>query len=186
MIGGGRVVGLALMAISGILLLAFVAWAVTAIASEETTGGGMTLGILLMLIVLAPVFGAGVYVFRKGTVEQAHFDVVRQEKKILNMVLAQGQVTVSQLIAELQQPRDVVEDMIRDLVGKRLFSGAINWDKGILYSAESQSLTGERKCPNCGGQLEFKGMGLIACPYCGSEVFLTRRAAADTVETASA
>ena len=114
--------------------------------------------------------------------EKEQFAVVQQERKILNMVLTQGQVTMGELVAELQQPRDQVEDMIRSLVGKQLFSGAINWEKGMLYSVESQSLTDGRKCPNCGGELQFAGKGLIVCPYCGSEVFLTKRAAAATTD----
>jgi DNA-directed RNA polymerase subunit RPC12/RpoP len=180
MVGSGRIVGLGLMIVSGVLLLAFVGWVMTAFGTAETTGGGMTLGILLALIVLAPIFGIGVYLLRRGTVEQAQFAVVQQQKKLLNMVLTQGQVTIPQLVAELQAPRETVEEMIRDVVGKQLFSGAINWEKGILYSVESQQLTGDRKCPNCGGQLAFAGKGLIVCPYCGSEVFLTQRAAAET------
>jgi DNA-directed RNA polymerase subunit RPC12/RpoP len=134
----------------------------------------------IALAVLGPVFGIGAYVFRKGTVEQTEFASVQQEKKILNMVLTQGQVTIAELVAELEAPRESVEEMIRNLVGKQLFSGAINWEKGILYSVESQELTADRKCPNCGGELTFAGKGLIACPYCGSEVFLTKRAAATT------
>ena len=105
---------------------------------------------------------------------------VEQEKKILNMVLTQGQVSMGELVAGLGVPRDEVEGMIRNLVGKQLFSGAINWDKGILYSVESQQLTEGRKCPNCGGDLQFAGKGLIVCPYCGSEVFLTKRARQST------
>ncbi len=27
-------------------------------------------------------------------------------------------------------------------------------------------------CPNCGGQLELGGKGIIKCPYCGAEIFL--------------
>jgi DNA-directed RNA polymerase subunit RPC12/RpoP len=178
MIGGGRTIGAGLMIGSAVLLLAFIAWVTTALGAEETTSGGMTLGILLAVIVLAPIFGIGVYVFRRGSAEQEQFVVVQQEKKILNMVLAQGQVTIGELAAELEQPRDDVEEMIRDLVGKQLFSGAINWEKGVLYSVESQALTADRKCPNCGSEVQFAGKGLIVCPYCGSEVFLTKRAAA--------
>lgn len=183
MVGGGRIVGLGLMIGSAVLLVAFLVWVSTALASSETTSGGMTLGILLALIVLAPLFGVGVYLFRSGKVEKAQYDVVQQERKLLNMVLTQGQVTIPQLVAELQQPTDTVKDMIRSLVGKQLFSGAINWEKGVLYSVESQNLVGNRKCPNCGGELRFAGKGLIVCPYCGSEVFLTKRAAAETAET---
>lgn len=186
MVGGGRVVGLGLMIGSLVLFFAFMAWAGTALMTAETTSGGMVLGILLALIVLTPIFGVGAYLFRSGTVEKKQFAVVQQERKILNMVLAQGQVTVGELVAELQTPRDAVEDMIRDLVGKQLFSGAINWDKGVLYSVESQALTEGRHCPNCGGELEFAGKGLIVCPYCGSEVFLTKNAAASTATTSTA
>ena len=50
------------------------------------------------------------------------------------------------------------------------------------YSVESQKLTGDSKCPNCGGDLIFAGKGLISCPYCGSQVFLTKRAAEETAE----
>jgi DNA-directed RNA polymerase subunit RPC12/RpoP len=186
MIGGGRVVGIVLMAGSVILLLVFIIWALTALGTGETSSGGMVLGMLLALIVMAPIFGVGVYAFRKGTAEKEQFAVVQQEKKILNMVLTQGQVTIPELVAELEEPRESVEDMIRDLVGKQLFSGAINWDKGILYSVESQELTAGGKCPNCGGDLTFAGKGLIVCPYCGSEVFLTKRAAASTAEESDA
>lgn len=183
MIGSGRIVGLIMMIGSALALLAFVAWALIALrTSEFTTLDGQVLGIFLAVIVLAPIFGIGVYLFRKGIVEKGEYARVEQEKKILNMVLTQGQVTVAAVVAELGVPRDEVEDMIRDLAGKQLFSGAINWDKGILYSVESQQLTEGRKCPNCGGDLRFAGKGLIVCPYCGSEVFLTKRAAASTAD----
>lgn len=185
MIGGGRTVGAALMAGSALLLIGFLAWATTALGAGETSSGGLALAVVLAIIVCAPIFGVGFYVFRRGTVEKAEFAQVTQEKKILNMVLTQGQVTINQLIADMQLPREAIEDMVRDLVGKQLFSGAINWDKGILYSVESQSLTEGRKCPNCGGELVFAGKGLIKCPYCGSEVFLTKRAAATTTATQS-
>ncbi len=180
MIGSGRIVGLGLIIGSVVLLLGFIAWAVTAVVGSETSATGMVLGIFLALVVFAPIIGIGIYLLRRGQSEQQQFDVVSQEKKILNMVLAQGQVGMGELIGELGEPRDRVEEMIRNLVGKRLFSGAINWDKGILYSVESQQLAEGRHCPNCGGELEFAGKGIIACPYCGSEVFLTPRAAAST------
>ncbi len=183
--GGGRVVGL-IMAVGGlILLLGFLVWGVTALASGDMTPGGLALGFFLGLVVVVPLIGIGLFVLRKGIQEEKELARVEKEKTILNMVLTQGQVTVQEIVVELQEPRDVVEDMIRDLVGKRLFSGAINWDKGILYSVESQALVANRKCPNCGGELEFAGKGLIVCPWCGSQVFLTKRAAAET-EKASA
>ena len=180
MIGGGRTVGTVLMIGSAILLIAFLGWIVTALGTNETSSGGMALGIVLATAVLAPVFGIGAYLFRKGSAEKVEFAAVQKQKKLLNMVLTQGKVTIPEVVVELESSRDEVQDLIRDLVGKQLFSGAINWDKGILYSVESQSLTGDRKCPNCGGELTFAGKGIVVCPYCGSEVFLTKRAAATT------
>jgi DNA-directed RNA polymerase subunit RPC12/RpoP len=183
MIGGGRIVGGGLMIGSAGLMMVFAVW----LLSEETvtSAGARSLGLLLALLVLGPIFGIGFYLLRKGTAEKEQFAHVEQEKKILNMVLAQGQVTMADLVMELELPRDDIEDMIRDLVGKQLFSGAINWEKGILYSVESQALVDGQTCPNCGSQVEFAGKGLIACPYCGSQVFLTKRAAAETAAVAA-
>ena len=176
MVGSGRIVGLILMVVSAVLLLVFGLWMFTA----EITSDGQVLGLLLSLLVLAPIFAVGLYLMRQGTAEQKQYANVTQEKKLLNMVLTQGQVTIPEIMAALPASRDEVEDMIRDLVGKQLFSGAIDWKSGILYSVESQKLVGEHKCPNCGGDLAFAGKGLIVCPYCGSEVFLTKRAASAT------
>ncbi len=178
--GGGRIVGLAVMIISVILFLGWTGVVITAIQDAEGSQGGMVLGIFLALVVCAPLFAIGFYLFRRGTREEAEFARAERQRTILNMVLTQGQVTLEELIVELQMPRGEIEDLIRDLVGKRLFSGAINWDKGVLYSVESQALVEDRKCPNCGGELEFAGKGLIECPWCGSQVFLTERAAAQT------
>ncbi|MFZ1752324.1 MAG: hypothetical protein WBO46_10440 [Caldilineaceae bacterium] len=174
--GGGRIVGLIIIAIA---VLLFLGWSATVVASGATTGG-MVLGVFVALLVCAPLAGVGLYLQRQGSQEQTQFAQVEQEKKLLNMVLTQGQVSISEIVVALQKPTDEVEEMIRNLVGKQLFSGAINWDKGILYSVESQQLTDGKKCPNCGGELAFAGKGLIECPWCGSEVFLTKRAAALT------
>lgn len=174
--GGGRVVGLAMM---GITVVLFVGWT-AAVAASGTTTGGLVLGLFLALVVCAPLLGIGFYLWRKGQQEESAFAQVAQEKKILNMVLTQGQVSVQEIIAELQQPREAVEDMIRNLVGKQLFSGAINWEKGTLFSVDSQTLTDGRNCPNCGGEVELAGKGLIRCAWCGSEIFLTQRAATRT------
>ena len=180
MVGSGKTLGIILMVGGGLLLIAFGAWATTALLSSETTSGGAVLGIMLAVIVIAPVFGVGAYLFRKGGQEQREMAQVEKEKQILNAVLTRGQVNINDLVAEMQLPREDIEHMIQDLVGKQLFSGAVNWQKGVLYSVESQKLTGDSKCPNCGGDLVFAGKGLIVCPYCGSQVFLTKRAAETT------
>jgi hypothetical protein len=72
---------------------------------------------------------------------------------------------------ELNATRDQVKEWIYDLVGKGLFTGYINWDEGILYSKQVSDM-GTNKCPNCAGQLELAGKGVVGCPYCGTEIFL--------------
>ena len=186
MIGSGKTLGIVLMIGAAVLLLAFGVWAIVALGSSETTSGGASLGIVLALIVIAPVFGVGAYLFRKGGQGQKEFAQVQKEKQILNAVLTRGQVTINELVAEMQLPPEEIKQMIQNLVGKQLFSGAVNWDKGILYSVESQKLTGNGKCPNCGGDLKFAGKGLIQCPFCGSQVFLTKRAAETTATETTA
>ena len=81
MIGGGKIAGLVLMIVSAIFFVAFLFWSQGAIEDS----GGFRLGIMLATIILAPIFGIGVYIFRKGTSEQSQFAEVQKEKKLLNM-----------------------------------------------------------------------------------------------------
>jgi DNA-directed RNA polymerase subunit RPC12/RpoP len=168
--GHGRTIGIILIAIAVVVLLASVVW----LLAEPTTGaGGKALGLLLVLLVLVlPLGGGGAYLFAKSRQETAEYTEVAKQKKLLNMVLAQGKVTLSEVALELDMPMDQVEDMVRDLVGKNLFSGAINWEDGVLYSKQASQMKADRKCPNCSGELTLAGKGVIKCPFCGSEVFL--------------
>jgi DNA-directed RNA polymerase subunit RPC12/RpoP len=127
---------------------------------------------LLVVFVVLPIGGAGIYLISRGRQETAEYAEVAKEKTILNMVLAQGKVSLPEVALELHASRDQVDDYVRDLVGKNLFSGAINWQDGVLYSKQASQFKADRKCPNCGGILELVGKSVIKCPYCGAEVFL--------------
>jgi DNA-directed RNA polymerase subunit RPC12/RpoP/ABC-type sulfate transport system permease subunit len=167
--GQGRTLGFILLAIAVIVFLVAVGWLLT----EQTSAGGRVLGLLIVLLVFVlPLGGGGLYLLTKGRQESAEYAEIAKQKKILNMVLAQGKVTLSEVALELNAPMERVQDMVRDLVGKNLFSGAINWQDGILWSKQASQMKADRKCPNCGGQVELAGKGVVKCPYCGSEVFL--------------
>src|SRR5690606_29535784 len=114
--GGGRVIGLVMMIGGLVLLLGFLVWGLSALASEDVNAPGLALGFFLALVIIAPLFAIGFYLFRKGRQEESEFEQVAREKKILNMVLTQGQVTIQEIVVELEEPRENVEDMIRNVV----------------------------------------------------------------------
>lgn len=171
--GQGRTVGIVLLAVALLAFLIAAALMIGQVSNGETTVTGAILGIFIISIVLVlPLGGAGIYLMSKGRQESAEYAEIAKEKKILNMVLAQGKVSLSEVALEVQAPRAKVDDYVRDLVGKGLFSGAINWQDGYLYSKQASQMKADHKCPNCGGELELAGKDVIKCPYCGAEVFL--------------
>ncbi len=51
------------------------------------------------------------------------------------------------------------------------FTGYMNWDEGLLYSADASKLAHDR-CPRCGSEITLAGKGVAQCAHCGSEIFL--------------
>jgi hypothetical protein len=137
------------------------------------TGGAAVLGMAIGIIVLAlPQLGFGVYLLSKGQSEAVTVARAGKQRRLLGVVKTRGQVDVAELAIELQASRNEVQDMIHELVGMGLFSGYINWEKGVLYSREASQLRELSRCLNCNGQLTLAGKGVVTCPYCGTEYFL--------------
>jgi len=164
----GRVLGTILIAAGAIVCLlgAILAW-----SSAETTGGTV-LGIALAAVFAAPLGGVGVFMLIRGQREAAQMAAVQQQKKLLGMVSAQGQVNIAEAALELDVNREQVKNDVYDLVNKGLFTGYINWDEGELISVDAAKMT-SNKCPHCGGAVELAGKGTVECPYCGTEIFLS-------------
>jgi tRNA(Ile2) C34 agmatinyltransferase TiaS len=124
-------------------------------------------------VIGAPLIGFGVFMLRQGAKEEAESAEAARQRKILDMVKAQGEVSINDVVIELQSDTQTVQNMIHRLVGMGVFSGYINWEKGTLYSAEAANLRELKQCKNCGGEIKLSGKGVVSCPWCGTEYFLT-------------
>jgi hypothetical protein len=165
-------VGIILIAVGILICLGCSAVSFFSTRGVETGAtGGLVLGLALSLFIGIPFVGAGIYLVIRGRAEEAELADVSRQRKILDMVVTRGQVKISDLVFELKSNSDRVRDDIYKLVGMGLFTGYVNWQEGVLYSREASQLTGN-KCPNCGGEQQFAGKGVITCQYCGADVFL--------------
>jgi hypothetical protein len=143
-------------------------WLGAAVASG-TTVTGVALGFVLFCL---PFLAVGLYLLVISRGEVRSESKAEKQRIILNAVITRGRVGVADLAIECNLSREQVRDHIYDLIGKDLFRGYVNWDKGELVSAEAAHIKDDT-CPNCGGKVELAGKGLVRCPYCGTETYLS-------------
>jgi DNA-directed RNA polymerase subunit RPC12/RpoP len=169
----GRVVGLILLGAAVVIGVLGSVWLLANVQDDELTNAAAVFGAAILAIVFVlPLGGAGIYLMIKGRQEAAELVDVDRQRKLLGVIGTRGQISIGDMVLELRSTRDQIQDDIHALVSRGLFTGYVDWGKGILYSVEASQLQGRSTCPNCGGQLELGGKGLIKCPYCGAEIFL--------------
>lgn len=172
MAASGRIVGILLAAAGIIIGIAGIAWLVLNVQDGKLESTGAVFGGILLAVIVLPLLGGGIYFLVRGQAEARDLARVQEQRRLLDIVSTRGQVQISDLVLDLKSSRDQVQADLYDLVGRGLFSGYVDWSKGTLYSVEASKLEGRSTCPNCGGQLQLGGKGLIKCPYCGAEIFL--------------
>lgn len=166
-----RLIGTMLVIVGGILGILAASWLFT---NEDLEGPARILGLAIALLVLvAPLVGGGVYLVAFGGQQATRQQQAAQQRKLLNIVQTRGEVPLTDLALEMQLPREQIKDMVYALVGLGVFSGYVNWDKGVLYSNDASQLRELKQCPNCGGDIQLSGKGIAACRFCGTEFFLS-------------
>ncbi len=169
----GKLVGIILIVVGfGVAVIAGL-WLATQVSVGELQSGGALIGAGLAFIPVALLVGFGIYLFVQGGKEAESESEMQKQRQLLDIVKSRGQVPVSDLALEMKTSVDSVKSMVHQLVGLQVFSGYINWDKGVLYSSDASNLRGLEKCKNCGGDIKLAGKGVVVCPFCGTEYFLT-------------
>ena len=171
-----RIIGIVLVIVS----LGIDAWLAAGLASGSRATG-VALGFVLFSL---PFLAVGIYLLLSSHGEVKAESKADKERAILNSVMTRGKVSIPDLAIEGNLTRDQVRDYIYDLIGKDLFRGYVNWERGELVSAEAAQIK-DGTCPNCGGRLELAGKGLVRCPYCGTETYLSPPAGAPVGSTAA-
>ena len=128
--------------------------------------------VVIAFIPIALFAGVGIYIYVQGEKEANEESVMRKQRRLLDILNSRGQVPVQEMAVELNSSVDQIQDMIYQLVGLQVFSGYINWDDGVLYSAEAKKLQGLKECERCGAPIALVGKGVVACSACGTEYFL--------------
>ena len=140
--------------------------------NEQVGVAGAILGVALFGFLPLFLFaGVGVYLLITGRREAEELEVIRKKERILGLVQAQGQVSVGEIMVELELTRKQITNHIFELVGQGLFTGYIDWDALTFYSKDASAM-GDNQCPNCGGVRELVGKGVVKCPYCGVSLFI--------------
>lgn len=159
-----RIIGVVLLVVGAGVAI----WLGAGIATGKSVTG-VALGFVLFSL---PFFAVGLYFLLQSKGEIVQQTKVDKERAVLNAVTTRGRVGIADLAIENNATRDEVRQYIYDIIGKGLFTGYVNWDKGELVSAEAAQIK-EGHCPNCGGAVELAGKGLVRCPFCGTETYLS-------------
>lgn len=166
-----RLMGIILLVVGLLIGVIAAAWLFT---NEDLTGPARILGLgLALLVLVAPMVGGGIYLLAFGGQQARQEAEASKQRRLLNIVQSRGEVPISDVALEMQLPADQIKEMVHSLVGLGVFSGYINWDKGVLYSSDASNLREMTQCPNCGGEIKLTGKGIASCRFCGTEFFLS-------------
>lgn len=166
----GRLLGIILIIIGfGVAIIAGL-W--LAVQAQQVGVTGIFIGAVIAFIPAALLVGAGIYTLVIGGREPPEISEMQQQRQLLDLLRGRGEVAVSDLALEMQISADKVRSLVHQLVGLQVFSGYVNWEKGVICAAEARSLSGFEQCQVCNGDIQLAGKGVLTCKFCGTEYFL--------------
>ncbi len=95
-----------------------------------------------------------------------------KEAALLELTHRHGRASIYDVARQLGLSEARLREVLVAALGHGRFAGYVDWRRGIVFSADAARLREGRACPNCGGPMDLGGRGVIACPYCGTEVLL--------------
>lgn len=169
----GRLIGIIAMVVGVVVAALGGLFLAQQMNAGDLQAGGAIVGAFFFFIPVALLVGFGIFMYVRGGQEASLQSEMEDQRKLLDIVKTRGQVDMHQLAIEMQSDVETVKSLLYQLVGLQVFSGYVNWDKGMLYSAEAANLRDLHECENCGAPIELAGKGVIACKFCGTEYFLS-------------
>ncbi len=98
--------------------------------------------------------------------------LAEKQRRLLAMIQAHGKLSLEEAAAGLKVSPRQIHTWIYGLVQRGQFHGCVDWEKQVVYALEANRQQAAERCPQCGGELDVAGQGLIHCRHCGVEIFL--------------
>lgn len=165
-----RVLGTSLIFIG--FVIAFLAG--LSLATANLTAGTLLLGIAVGLVVLVPVVGFGIYLrAQQQHIEAAHAPVstMFQQRLMMDALREQRQTTFGTLGHGLEITPQAVAELIRSLIGLRVFSGYVHWQQEIVGLLDADQQAALTACLICGERISLYRDTVMVCSRCAAEYY---------------
>lgn len=153
--------------------IGFVLTVIASLALSYLTSDTMSLLIsaVIIFLLIAPLFGFGIYRYAKSTQEERTSLAEEMEKprQLLDILKEKGQADIRFLSDELHSNPEEIKAMIADLTALQLFSGIVNWEDGLIAMVDPDLLQLIDICKNCQNPIEIKEATVTICTHCGTE-----------------
>ena len=106
MAASGRVVGLILIVVGVALGAGIGAWLFAGMQEGNLQGSGAIFGLVFLFgILVLPLIGGGIFFLVRGQSEARELAAVQEQRRLLDMVLTRGQVSIADVVMELRSSR---------------------------------------------------------------------------------